>query len=198
MYPSYTSFQPELGYISSVRPGSNVNGGIYVHACVFYIKANCALKENQKAWVAINKILPFSDIRNPVTGSPFSLPNAYWGPAGEYKFREYGGAWTTGSAGWLFSVIVYDIFGLKSTWKGISLDPCLPPHWKTCSISRNFRNAQYKITYLQRKRGPCNQVKKIIVDGELYKEKVLPYEEGKTFHIQVELGSKKGSNPNIY
>ena len=187
MTPSYTSFQSNLGYISAVRPGSNVNGGIYVHASVFFIKANCVLKQNSEAWEGLNKILPFSEVRKPIMGSPFSLPNSYWGPAGGYRYREYGGSWTTGSAGWLFSVMVNDIFGLKSTWEGIELDPCLPPHWNKCSISRNFRNASYNIHFTQEEEGPCNRIKEIQINGEPFHGSVLPCEDGKKYDVFVKL-----------
>jgi cellobiose phosphorylase len=180
-------FRPEIGFLSAMRPGVNVNGGIYLHANTFKVVADCLLKRNAAAWRTIEKMLPFSRYRKVPTGEPFVMPNAYYGPASGYHAGEAGDGWLTGTAGWLVTATASYLFGLRPTFEGLRVEPCLPPHWKTCSIRRFFRGATYHVRYQQRGDGPCNHVERVMVNGEEAAGTLLPNQRGGSFDVVVVL-----------
>ncbi|MBQ1229731.1 MAG: hypothetical protein IIX80_01735 [Clostridia bacterium] len=72
------------------------------------------------------------------------------------------------------------VFGLKPEMEGLRIDPCLPPSWKTCSITKEFRGCVYHITY----RNGGASVKSITVDGKAIDGAILPIKEG-TVEVEV-------------
>ena len=180
--PPYRNYDSQIGYISAVRPGTNTNGGIYVHSNAFKALADCLLQRNDAAWATIEQILPFSEVRLPVQGPPYSIPNSYFAPSSSHRKGDYGGAWITGTAGWLHTVIVNHIFGLQPTMAGLEIHPHLPSHWKTASIRRPFRGAVYSISYQREKQRTTLAV---LVDGRPCEGILLPWEKGQEFAVTV-------------
>jgi cellobiose phosphorylase len=180
-------FRPDIGFLSVIRPGENVNGGIYNHANMFKVAADCVLKRNAAAWRTLSAALPFRKLpgRN---CEPFVMPNGYVGPLAKARYGEAPFGWVTGSCGWLATVVIEYVLGLKPTWEGLRIDPCLPPHWKTCSAVRPFRGALYRVQFEQAGRGKaCNRIAEIRVDGEPIRGDVLPHEKGKHYRVKVRM-----------
>jgi cellobiose phosphorylase len=180
-------FRPEIGFLSAVRPGENVNGGVYLHANAFKVVADCLLKRNDQAWWTLEKMLPFSRWRRVAYGEPFVLPNGYCGPHSGYQAGRAPSSWVTGTAGWLVTALAAHIFGLKPTRAGLRVDPCLPVHWHTARIVRRFRGAIYDVRFVQTDRPPCNHVVRITLDGEVLPSDVLPPLPPGTHQAVVEL-----------
>lgn len=181
----FTKFRKDIGFISVIRPGENLNGGIYLHANMFKVVADCILKRNAKAYKTIMDVLPFGESRNVISGEPYVMPNSYYGPGSGEKYGEAGDAWITGTSGWLVYAIVNYVFGLKPEMEGLRIDPCLPDKWRTCSIRRPFREAVYNITFVQISEGTCNSIESIEVDDRKISTFILPYEAGKTYNVKV-------------
>jgi cellobiose phosphorylase len=61
-----------------------------------------------------------------------------------------GWSWYTGSAGWMYQLILESVLGLTlehrdgQAW--LLLRPCLPPHWRECEVRYRFRDTPYRIT----------------------------------------------------
>jgi len=186
--PPYRDFDPEIGYISLVRPGTNTNGGIYIHSNAFKVLADCLLKRGDAAWESLARILPFADNRIPVSGPPYSLPNSYLGPESGYRFGDYGGPWITGTAGWIHTVVMNYIFGIRPVRDGLLVDPCFPSGWREAEIRRPFRGADYRITFAldggQSDGGEASW--KISVNGRPHEGRILPCRAGETYDVLVE------------
>jgi len=73
--------------------------------------------------------------------------------------------WTTGSASWLVPGVVENMIGLRRTYDGIIIKPCIPKEWETVKISREYRGTKYNVTInnLSLKGG---NVKNMILDGK--------------------------------
>ncbi len=184
----FDGFRSDIGFISCIRPGENLNGGIYIHANMFKIVADCILNRNDAAYRTIKEIMPYSDNRNIGCAEPYVLSNSYFGPGSDYRYGEAGASWITGSCGWFVGAVVNYIFGLKTTLNGIYIEPRLPSEWKECSIKRPYKNAVYNISYSKAENKLCNNVVKVVVNGVEIDGALLPYEENKVFDIHVELG----------
>ncbi len=185
----YTRFRQDVGFVSAIRAGENVNAGIYVHANVFKAYADCLLGRGERAWESLVRILPFGPARNVATAEPFTIPNSYYaeGPGGlkHYRYGEAGAGWITGSAGWLVTVVIQGLFGLKPTMEGLEVRPCLPPQWTDCRLTRTFRNSVYRLRYLREAAGPGNRLESIEVNGKPIDGPLLPHEPGQTYDVIV-------------
>ncbi|MHC5135397.1 MAG: hypothetical protein ACYSO0_03160, partial [Planctomycetota bacterium] len=83
--------------------------------------------------------------------------------------------------------IGFYVFGLQPEMGGLRLNPCLPPDWKSCSVTKKFRGANYQISYEQINPGPCNTIREMIVNGKTFQGDVLPWEENGDFVVEVTL-----------
>ncbi len=165
MERGFYHYRPDIGFLSATRPGCNVNAGFYQHAAAFAVVADCKAGRGRAAWRRLRKLLPFTRERGMIHGEPFVVNNAYYGPASGYRQGESEMGWLTGTAGWITRAVTEHIFGLKPTPAGLTLVPCLPPEWKYAAITRQFRDATYRIEYHQSGRGQSSYVRAITVNG---------------------------------
>ena len=144
-WPTYTKPTPNVGRLSYLRPGICENGSVYSHGNAFYFlafldrgNADSALK----VWEDINPANP----NRPFANQPNVFANGYYGPDHDYLPGMSEHIWTTGSASWIVPGVVENMIGLRRTYDGIIIKPCLPKEWETVKISREFRNTKYNVT----------------------------------------------------
>ncbi len=183
----FDKFRSDIGFISVIRPGENLNGGIYLHANMFKALADCILKRGDAAFRTLDKALPFSKYRNIEYATPYVLSNSYFGPGSGYRYGETGASWITGSCGWFVTTVISYIFGLKAEMDGLHVQPCLPSDWEDCSITRSFRGANYNVVYHKKKGEICNDIEKIVVNGDEIKADVLPCKSGEKYEVEIYL-----------
>ncbi|HEY6865626.1 MAG TPA: glycosyl hydrolase family 65 protein, partial [Candidatus Eisenbacteria bacterium] len=145
--PAYRSPDADIGYITRYSPGSRENGGLYTHAGAWAIQAECALGRRAAAWKLYRSFCPVHRGMEPdfYEVEPYVTPGNVDGPASPHYGRG-GWTWYTGSAAWLFRVSTEWILGVRPTWDGLLVRPCLPPGWKGFTMRRRFRGATYEIT----------------------------------------------------
>ncbi|MBN1871604.1 MAG: glycosyl transferase family 36, partial [Candidatus Omnitrophica bacterium] len=146
-YPAYSAPDPEIGYLTRYAAGIRENGGVYSHAATWAIMAECMLKRKTKAYNMYKKMIPPNRGMNPdlYKGEPYAMPGNVDGPDSAFFGR---GAWTwyTGSAAWMFRVIVEWILGVRPSKEGLIVDPCIPDDWKGFKMRRLFRGKMFEIT----------------------------------------------------
>ncbi len=187
LYGLFDKFRSDIGFISVIRPGENLNGGIYLHANMFKALSDCIAERNDAAFRTLDKALPFSKHRNIEYATPYVLSNSYFGPGSGYRYGETGASWITGSCGWFTTTVISYIFGLKAEMDGIHIMPCLPSGWSECSITRSFRGANYHISYYKAKDKICNTVQKIVVNNKEIDGSVLPCVADEIYDVKVYL-----------
>jgi cellobiose phosphorylase len=69
---------------------------------------------------------------------PYVLPGNVDGPDSPLNGRA-GWTWYTGSAAWLHRVVAEWVLGVRPTWDGLLVDPCLPPGWDRARVVRPWR-----------------------------------------------------------
>lgn len=165
LYPSYTSYNPEIGRLTGFVPGIWENGTPYCHGATFKVVADCCMGEGNEAYKSLSKIMPDSQL-NPsdVSGcEPYVFTNMYFGPdnprAGQTNF-----AWVTGTAGWMFRAVTQYVLGFHPGYNTIRFAPCVPSAWTACSYTRTYRGDIYRVT-IQNPDGRQAGVKKIMLDG---------------------------------
>lgn len=187
-WPSYTKYIDFIGRMTTMPAGVNENGGVYLHPSTWKLIADSMLKRNDKVQEGLEKILPFNDKWVTKKCEPYIMCNCYFTEETGYRYAVAGQTWRTASGSWLVKALVQYIFGLQPTLRGLRLNPCLPPSWKNCSITKNFRGAKYHITYIQTKNTAGNDIIKITVNGDVLSTDELPYQKGEVYKVEVLLG----------
>jgi cellobiose phosphorylase len=60
-----------------------------------------------------------------------------------------GWTWYTGSAGWMYRLILESLLGLRLEVDRLHVAPCLPAHWDALTIHYRFRETVYHIDVVQ-------------------------------------------------
>ena len=162
--PAFTHYYKEMGEISTYPAGYKENAGIFCHNNPWIIISETIARRGNDAWEHYTKIAP-AWIKDQVLHKvePYVYCQMV---AGKDAARPGEGknSWLTGTAAWNWIAITQYILGIKPTYEGIEIDPCIPDSLKEFSIHREFRGASFDIKVLNphaRQTG----VTSIIVDG---------------------------------
>jgi cellobiose phosphorylase len=195
-YPAYSQPDETIGYLTRYAPGVRENGGVYTHAAVWAVMAECIMKRQKKAWEYYLGICPVyrgmdSELYR---AEPYVIAGNVDGPASP-SFGQAGWTWYTGSAAWMWKVGIEWILGVRATFDGLIVAPCIPREWKGFKIERRFRGDTYQIE-VDNSRSASYGVREVVVDGK--KEErvkgtppyaVIPiFGDGKTHKVVVKLG----------
>ncbi len=184
--PAYHQPDPEIGYLTRYAPGTRENGSVYTHAATWAIWAACLLKRNETAYRFLRKILPSLNGLKPdrYAGEPYVTPGNIDGPDSAHYGRG-GWTWYTGSAAWLYRVVLDYVIGIRADYDGLIVDPCIPASWNYVEIERLFRGVNYRI---QIHNGPGGRVKRIEVNGKTLRAAKIPILRwGEEVKVKIEL-----------
>jgi cellobiose phosphorylase len=122
------------------------NGGVYTHAATWAVLAETVMGRGESAYRMVSKLNPINRGKRPdeYCAEPYVTPGNIDGPDSPYYGRG-GWTWYTGSAAWLFRVIHEYILGVRPTYDGLLVDPCIPAQWSGFTVRRQFRGAVYTI-----------------------------------------------------
>ncbi|MCH8236926.1 MAG: NAD-dependent epimerase/dehydratase family protein, partial [Proteobacteria bacterium] len=84
-----------------------------------------------------------------------------------------GWTWYTGSSAWVYRVLMESIMGVRPTWDGLLIDPCIPSHWPGFKMTRRYRGNVYHIE-VTRPDGAGLEVHSVTLDGEPIDGAVIP------------------------
>ena len=187
--PAYTRQYHYIGSMAEKPGGVQDNGGVYLHPAAWKLAADSLLKRNDKVEENLKKMLPFDQTYYPTKGEPYCMFNCYYLDYHGYRGGTPGQSWRTGTNAWLLQSTVKYIFGLAPEPEGLKLNPCLPPSWKECSITKLFRGCTYNIKYIQKGKGHNNRITRILMNGKetRFKDNTIPPVEGATLDIVVYL-----------
>ena len=95
--------------------------------------------------------------------------------AGKDAFRPGEGknSWLTGTAAWNWYTITQFILGIKPTYNGLEIDPCISPEIKEFTVTRKFRGATYEIE-IKNPSGATHGIKSVTVDGKEISGNLIP------------------------
>jgi cellobiose phosphorylase len=111
---------------------------------------------------------------------PYVSPGNVDGPASPHYGRG-GWTWYTGSAAWMLRIGTEWLLGVRPTWDGLLIDPCLPPEWKEFRMTRRFRGSTYRIHVTTGPGAP-----EAIVDGNPQPGLVIPaFRDGQEHVVTV-------------
>jgi cellobiose phosphorylase len=128
------------------------NGGQYTHAAIWAVMAFAALGDRSRAWELLAMINPVNHGRTSEEIATYKV-EPYVVAADVYAVSPHvgrgGWTWYTGSAGWMYRLILESLLGLKREGDKLRIAPCLPGDWEACKVHYRYRETVYHITVLQ-------------------------------------------------
>lgn len=143
LYPPFEKNSP-IGSIGKYPAGVRENGGQYTHGAVWYVMALYKTGETEKAYKYLRYLLPSTHSKN--GGSALYKNEPYVISADVYGSGEGGWSWYTGSASWMYVLIVEYLFGIKKTADVITITPALPKSVEKAELSLRFSDMCFKIS----------------------------------------------------
>ncbi len=180
--PPFDKSETDPGYIKGYVPGVRENGGQYTHAAIWMVMAFAKLGDTNRVWELLNLINPINHGRTPdevklYKAEPYVMAADVYGV--EPHTGRGGWTWYTGSAGWMYQLILESFLGLKREGDLLGFEPCIPEDWKSFKINYRFKDTNYHITLHQT--SEADEVE-ISVDGNKQTEKLLKLVNDQTDH----------------
>jgi cellobiose phosphorylase len=189
--PPFDGTEMDPGYIRGYVPGVRENGGQYTHAAVWAVMAMARLGNAQEAWRLFSMLNPIRHADSPEKASKYKVePYVVAADVYSAKGHEGRGGWTwyTGSAGWMYRLLVEDLLGLRLDVDTLTFSPLLPEEWNEYTLHYRYRNTFYHIRVV--KMSPqATQVHRVVLDGTEQPDKSIHLvDDGKEHPAVVEVG----------
>ena len=163
--PPFDSSLPPPGYIQGYVPGVRENGGQYTHAAIWVALAFAALGDADRAWTLFNLLAPIRHGANATDIATYRV-EPYVVAGDVYASPEHAGrggwTWYTGSAGWMYQLLVEALLGLERRGNQFRVRPLLPKHWPAFEMRCRFGASSYEIVCREAAAGEAPRVS---VDG---------------------------------
>jgi len=189
MFPGFKHFSPRLGGVSTFPPGLKENGGIFSHANPWAVIAETRLGRVENAMKYYRQLLPPTKDR--IQDVHRAEPYVYAQAIASQEHRDFGFArnsWLTGAATWNFVAGTQYILGIRPTYSGLMVDPCIPKDWGKYEVTRKFRGSTYHIV-VKNPRHVSKGVSSIIVNGKKISGNIIPAQRSsKTIEVEAILG----------
>jgi cyclic beta-1,2-glucan synthetase len=93
-----------------------------------------------------------------------------------------GWSWYTGSAGWLYRLMIESLLGITRQGTELHIKPCLPKNWPGYTVDYRFGNTLYRIEVIQTDGGE----RKIMLDGNVLEGVGIPLvDDGRQRAVKV-------------
>ena len=154
--PPFCETNLNPGYIKGYPPGVRENGGQYTHAAIWAIWAFAALGNLDRAWELLDFINPLrrgatTDRIESYKTEPYVLAaDVYSQPP---HTGRGGWTWYTGSAAWMYRLILEGLVGVTRNAQTLQLDPKLNPSWPSCRIIYRYLDTIYDLTLIRGDQG---------------------------------------------
>jgi cellobiose phosphorylase len=185
--PPFDHSALDPGYIKGYVPGVRENGGQYTHAAVWAAMAFAALGDSALAWELTRMINPVSHGDSAAAIEVYKV-EPYVVAADVYAADPHigrgGWSWYTGSAGWMYRLIVESLLGFHLQGERLRITPVLPAEWTIFELRYRFRETDYHATVWQTAAGTGLQ--QIAVDGVIQDgDEIVLIDDGRDHLIEI-------------
>jgi cellobiose phosphorylase len=194
--PPFDKSDLNPGYIKGYVPGVRENGGQYTHAAIWAAMAFAVLGDSKRAWELLAIINPVNHAKSQNEIDTYKV-EPYVIAADVYALTPHigrgGWTWYTGSAGWMYRLIVESLLGLRLEVDKLHIKPCLPADWETYKVLYRYRKSIYNITIIQLHSNSADL--SVTVDGVKNYDKVIPLVDDRKVHsVEVRIVQPGTSN----
>jgi cellobiose phosphorylase len=175
--PPFDKSDQDPGYIRGYVPGVRENGGQYTHAAIWAAMAFAELGDNARAWELLTLINPVNHALTAHGIATYKI-EPYVAAADVYALAPHigrgGWSWYSGSAGWMYRLILESLLGLRLEGETLHLAPCLPADWQTFTIHYRFRETVYHITVEQSRHDEQRGMTRVVIDEVERLDRTIP------------------------
>ncbi len=186
--PSFTEPNDDIGFITRVYRGIKENGAIFSHPNPWAWVAEAKLGRGNRAMKFYNALLPYN--QNDKIEIRESEPYSYCQFIMGRDHTAHGRArhpWLTGSAGWAYFAATRYMLGIRLSFDGMIIDPCIPDDWESFQATRTWRGAEFKINVKNPSRVQKG-IRSITLNGQLIENHIPPQPEGSVNIVEVVMG----------
>jgi cellobiose phosphorylase len=166
--PPFDKSSLNPGYIKGYIPGVRENGGQYTHGAIWATMAFAIMGDHDRAWELFALLNPIHHGGTPQQMATYKV-EPYVVAADVYAVAPHTGrggwTWYTGSAGWMYRLLIETLLGVNREGDQLRLTPRLPESWHTCKIHYRYRQTVYHITVTQLA-AEAAEGNQLILDGE--------------------------------
>jgi len=188
--PAYRRVDPGIGLATRCVPGKKENGAIFNHPVAWAILAECILGNGSRAYEYYRKTIPINQARDPdiYRMEPYVYSEYVTSPE-HPTFGEASHSWLTGSAVWMYRDGLDWILGVRPTYDGLVIDPCVPSEWDAFSVTRKFRGATYQIE-VENPNHVERGIGSLEIDGKKVEGNILPVFSDGLHKVRVVMGGQ--------
>jgi len=187
--PAYSTIDDNIGLVTYVYKGVKENAAIFSHPNPWAVIAETMLGNGDRAYEYYSNILPYNqndkiEIRH---AEPYSYCQFIYGREHEQLHGKANHPWLTGTAGWFYTAVTRWMLGVRVSFTGMEIDPCIPKHWDGFTVTRVWRGAKYLIS-VKNPNHICKGVKQITLNGKNITDHIPIQESGSCNKIEVVMG----------
>ncbi len=189
--PPFDHSPQNPGYIKGYIPGVRENGGQYTHAAIWTAMAFAQLGDSERAWDLFNLLNPVHHGATPAQIAVYKV-EPYVVAADVYAVTPHTGrggwTWYTGSAGWMYRLLIETLLGVNIEGDQLRLAPCLPRSWTAYKIHYRYRRTVYHISITRRPAGAVAGPV-LTLDGQELPGSTLPLRDDQLEHaVTLQVG----------
>ena len=191
--PPFDTAPLEPGYIKAYPPGVRENGGQYTHAAAWTAMAFAALGDHARAWEVFQLINPITHGNTPEAIATYRV-EPYVVAADICAVAPHTGrggwTWYTGSASWVYRLLIESLLGLERDGTVLRLSPHPHRDWPSYTIRYRYYATLYTITVIHPGHGvrEPGAIHTMMLDGELQADHAIPLVDDSREHVvEIEL-----------
>lgn len=187
--PAYSKYYLNLGEISSYPPGYKENAGIFCHNNPWVSIAETRIGRGSRAFEIYRRTCPayIEDISEIHRTEPYVYSQMIAGKDAP-KHGEAKNSWLTGTAAWTFVNVSQYILGIRPTFDGLEIDPCIPSEMDGFQAVRRYRGSSFHIT-VKNPNHVEKGVRTMTVNGkEMNGSCIMPEDGVKEYQIEILMG----------
>ncbi|RPH98457.1 MAG: cyclic beta 1-2 glucan synthetase [Lysobacterales bacterium] len=182
--PPFDTSDLNPGYVKGYVPGVRENGGQYTHAAIWATMAFARLGDSTRAWELFSMINPVNHGRSPGDIAIYKV-EPYVVAADVYGVAPHvgrgGWSWYTGSAGWMYRLILESLLGLRLEVDTLHVAPCLPADWTGFKLRYRYGETVYLITVTQM--AASESEARVTLDGIEQPGSAIPLTDDRREHV---------------
>lgn len=177
--PCYTKYRLELGEITSYPGGYKENAGVFCHNNPWVVIAETIMGRGDMAYKLYKQTAPafLENISEVHRTEPYVYSQMVSGKDAFIQ-GEAKNSWLTGASAWNYVAITQHILGVRPTFDGLQVDPCIPKEWDKVKVTREYQGTRYEIEVVNPD-GLQKGIKKLVVDGVEVEGNIIPIQRGK-------------------
>jgi cellobiose phosphorylase len=179
------------GYIKGYIPGVRENGGQYTHGAIWTTMAFALLGDAGRAWDLFALLNPVHHSATPSQTATYKV-EPYVVAADVYAVPPHTGrggwTWYTGSAGWMYRLLIETLLGVNLEGNQLRLTPSLPKTWNVFTLHYRYHQTPYHIR-ITRLPGIPPGGSRLSLDGQPLAGNSIPLLDDQRDHsVEMQLG----------